>query len=245
MAEPPAKRSRRVDSSAMWERDAAETRPRDYADRSTPDDASKRKGRKRTRSPSRERGDTTRDRPARNDRNYESRDGRPKPARPRERSTSRERHGARRGGLRSCALHDADTNRDLGDDRARSRSPRRDDQRNKGHRARSPPRGARNERSRERPRAGGNRPRETNGSAKGPAPSKRATDRRDADEMEGVEEDEETQMMRMMGFGNFKTTKNTKVPGNERNYAVRKEKTTEYRQYMNRQGGFNRPLSPG
>jgi len=52
-------------------------------------------------------------------------------------------------------------------------------------------------------------------------------------------------MKKVMGFGKFKSTKNTKVPGNELNYGVRKEKKTEYRQYMNRTGGFNRPLSPG
>lgn len=53
------------------------------------------------------------------------------------------------------------------------------------------------------------------------------------------------EMERMMGFSSFSSTHNTKVPGNDKNYAVRKEKKTEYRQYMNRQGGFNRPLSPG
>lgn len=47
----------------------------------------------------------------------------------------------------------------------------------------------------------------------------------------------------MMGFGGFGTTKQKKVPGNDI-YAVRKEKKLEYRQYMNRVGGFNRPLSP-
>jgi U4/U6.U5 tri-snRNP-associated protein 3 len=51
-------------------------------------------------------------------------------------------------------------------------------------------------------------------------------------------------MQAMMGFGNFDTTKGKKVKGNNVG-AVRKEKTTEYRQYMNRVGGFNRPLSPG
>ncbi|KAB8349482.1 hypothetical protein FH972_023509 [Carpinus fangiana] len=61
-----------------------------------------------------------------------------------------------------------------------------------------------------------------------------------------VEEDEEAAlMMKVMGFSSFKTTKNTKVPGNDKNYGVRKEQKTEYRQYMNRTGGFNRPLSPG
>ncbi|TVY32070.1 U4/U6.U5 tri-snRNP-associated protein 3-like protein [Lachnellula subtilissima] len=47
----------------------------------------------------------------------------------------------------------------------------------------------------------------------------------------------------MMGFGGFGTTQNKKVAGNDIS-AVRKEKKTEYRQYMNRVGGFNRPLSP-
>ena len=58
-----------------------------------------------------------------------------------------------------------------------------------------------------------------------------------------VGEDEEAAMKRVMGFGTFRTTKNTKVPGNQI-YGVRKEKKTTYRQYMNRVGGFNRPLSP-
>lgn len=59
-----------------------------------------------------------------------------------------------------------------------------------------------------------------------------------------VDSDPEIALMRkMMGFASFKTTKNTKVPGNNV-YGVRKEKKTEYRQYMNRVGGFNRPLSP-
>ncbi|GAB7350296.1 hypothetical protein MBLNU459_g0932t2 [Dothideomycetes sp. NU459] len=53
---------------------------------------------------------------------------------------------------------------------------------------------------------------------------------------------EEAEMRRMMGFAGFKSTKNTKVPGNDKLFGVRRDKTTEYRQYMNRQGGFNRPL---
>jgi U4/U6.U5 tri-snRNP-associated protein 3 len=57
-------------------------------------------------------------------------------------------------------------------------------------------------------------------------------------------DDDTWQMKRMMGFAGFKSTKNTKVPGNDRNYAVRRDKQMEARQYMNRQGGFNRPLSP-
>ena len=68
------------------------------------------------------------------------------------------------------------------------------------------------------------------------------TKSKEAKEVE--DEDPELAMMRkMMGFAGFRSTKNTKVPGNNV-YAVRKEKKTEYRQYMNRVGGFNRPLSP-
>jgi U4/U6.U5 tri-snRNP-associated protein 3 len=59
-----------------------------------------------------------------------------------------------------------------------------------------------------------------------------------------VDEDpQDAYLRRMMGFVNFNTTQNKKVPGNQI-YGVRKEKKTEYRQYMNRVGGFNRPLSP-
>lgn len=58
------------------------------------------------------------------------------------------------------------------------------------------------------------------------------------------DEDSEAEMQRVLGFKGFRSTKNTKVPGNDKNYGVSKAKTTEYRQYMNRQGGFNRPLSP-
>lgn len=59
-----------------------------------------------------------------------------------------------------------------------------------------------------------------------------------------VDSDPETaEMRKAMGFTGFKSTKNTKVKGNNV-YGIRKEKKTEYRQYMNRVGGFNRPLSP-
>ncbi|KAF2742974.1 hypothetical protein M011DRAFT_377731, partial [Sporormia fimetaria CBS 119925] len=61
---------------------------------------------------------------------------------------------------------------------------------------------------------------------------------------EGLD-DETWEIVKVMGFGAFKTTKETKVPGNDKNYGVRKDKKMEARQYMNRQGGFNRPLSPG
>ncbi|CAK7267555.1 hypothetical protein SEPCBS119000_002613 [Sporothrix epigloea] len=58
-----------------------------------------------------------------------------------------------------------------------------------------------------------------------------------------VDDDGMDAMQAMMGFGSFASTKGTKVAGNNAG-AVRKVKRTQYRQYMNRQGGFNRPLSP-
>ncbi|KAI1814499.1 hypothetical protein GGS20DRAFT_585395 [Poronia punctata] len=69
-------------------------------------------------------------------------------------------------------------------------------------------------------------------------------DAMDEDNDLAVEDDEMSAMQAMMGFGGFGTTKGQKVPGNNSG-AVYKAKKTEYRQYMNRIGGFNRPLSPG
>lgn len=66
----------------------------------------------------------------------------------------------------------------------------------------------------------------------------------DQDEEGELEEDGEMDAMAaMMGFGGFGTTKGKKIAGNNMG-AISKEKKTEYRQYMNRNGGFNRPLSP-
>ncbi|CAN0545474.1 unnamed protein product, partial [Ectocarpus sp. 12 AP-2014] len=56
---------------------------------------------------------------------------------------------------------------------------------------------------------------------------------------------EEQQMMKLMGFAGFDTTKGKGVEDNKRGPAkgaISKHKEREYRQYMNRRGGFNRPL---
>lgn len=52
---------------------------------------------------------------------------------------------------------------------------------------------------------------------------------------------EEIEMLKTMGFCTFDTTKNRKVDGNDVGevHVILKRK---YRQYMNRKGGFNRPL---
>lgn len=58
--------------------------------------------------------------------------------------------------------------------------------------------------------------------------------------MDAVDEDEEA-MLAMMGMGSFGTTKGKKVEGNQEG-TVSIKKVRTWRQYMNRRGGFNRPL---
>lgn len=55
-----------------------------------------------------------------------------------------------------------------------------------------------------------------------------------------AEEDAEA-MAKVMGFSSFDTTKGKQVAGNKVG-AVKVVKKRRYRQYMNRKGGFNRPL---
>ncbi|KAG0001166.1 U4/U6.U5 small nuclear ribonucleoprotein, partial [Modicella reniformis] len=54
-------------------------------------------------------------------------------------------------------------------------------------------------------------------------------------------EEEEARMMVLMGFGGFDSTKGKHVAGADVSGADIK-KQRQYRQYMNRRGGFNRPL---
>lgn len=53
--------------------------------------------------------------------------------------------------------------------------------------------------------------------------------------------DEEAILMRSMGFGQFASTKNKDHLDSDA-YGVNKKSKRKYRQYMNRKGGFNRPL---
>jgi len=53
--------------------------------------------------------------------------------------------------------------------------------------------------------------------------------------------DDEIEMMKLMGFAGFDSTKNKHVSGNT-GFAVNIIHKRKYRQYMNRKGGFNRPL---
>lgn len=60
-------------------------------------------------------------------------------------------------------------------------------------------------------------------------------------DMEGKTE-EEIEMLKVMGFGAFDTSKGKKMDGSVNAYAVNVQQKRKYRQYMNRKGGFNRPL---
>lgn len=64
----------------------------------------------------------------------------------------------------------------------------------------------------------------------------------DDDDVDGDEQDD---MMQMLGFGGFGSTKGKAVQDNQSSAArgaASKNKGRKYRQYMNRKGGFNRPL---
>lgn len=162
----------------------------------------------------------------------------------------RPRDGSRRGGRR----HSPSRSRS----RSRSRSPSRHHSR---RRSRS--------RSRERSRR---RRSDSRSRSRSPSRSRRASDERprssglkaaakqqqeEEETLEDEEEDapqvtnalahltEEEQMQALMGFGGFDSTKGKAVEDNVKGAAVgalRKEKKRKYRQYMNRRGGFNRPL---
>ncbi|ODQ67967.1 hypothetical protein NADFUDRAFT_48625 [Nadsonia fulvescens var. elongata DSM 6958] len=74
-----------------------------------------------------------------------------------------------------------------------------------------------------------------------------ATDNKQGNTVEaysaGDADDADALMRQMMGFASFDSTKGKKVVGSDVG-SVRKDKVNTYRQYMNRESGFNRPLSP-
>ncbi|KAK6456907.1 uncharacterized protein RJT20DRAFT_126996 [Scheffersomyces xylosifermentans] len=85
---------------------------------------------------------------------------------------------------------------------------------------------------------------------RGRARSRDETSTKDRDNSESMGEEnisageEDDTMISLMGFSGFGTTKGKHVKATKGG-ATKKDKKTEYRQYMNRSKGFNRPLSPG
>ncbi|KAI6303462.1 hypothetical protein MCOR29_004466 [Pyricularia oryzae] len=220
------------------------------------DDRDNRSRRYRSRSRSADRGGSHRDR-RRDDRDRSrDREARDRPRRPQDDN----RGDRRRGDERNPTDRERGYNRDhppRDRDSRRSASPRR--------RSTSPVRDRRNDRETDLPtrtrggpeRSGAamsvkvgsqddegkrGRDRDDKNLGQGDKPMGQNDDD-DDDDVEVAEDDDAAAMQAMMGFGGFGTTKNTKILGNNVG-AVRKEKKTEYRQYMNRAGGFNRPLSP-
>nr|XP_054766272.1 U4/U6.U5 small nuclear ribonucleoprotein 27 kDa protein-like [Lytechinus pictus] len=63
----------------------------------------------------------------------------------------------------------------------------------------------------------------------------------DEKKLEDMTEDE-IEMMKVMGFAAFDTTKGKHVDGASNAFAANIQTKRKYRQYMNRRGGFNRPL---
>ena len=86
---------------------------------------------------------------------------------------------------------------------------------------------------------------EGEGEAAGGGAMQQEEEDEDEEEEELDEEAQMSEMQRLMGFGGFNTTKNTKVEDNHsgsgKGYASVK-KARKYRQYMNRKGGFDRNL---
>ncbi|XP_068924945.1 U4/U6.U5 small nuclear ribonucleoprotein 27 kDa protein [Petaurus breviceps papuanus] len=140
-------------------------------------------------------------------------------------------------------------------ERRRSRSTSRERERRRRERSRSRERDRRRSRSRSPHRRRSRSPRRHRSSS--PSPS-RLKERRDDEKKETketkskerqiTEEDlegkteEEIEMMKLMGFASFDTTKGKKVDGSVNAYAINVSQKRKYRQYMNRKGGFNRPL---
>ena len=244
MEEPPAKRPRHDDRDRVRKDTASPRSPLPYDDRDRARVKDTRSNGHDSRRSQRERDDHDRKRkrsrsrsrsPYKKERDHDSK--RRERSRDRDRSY-RDRDGA--GGGRSRRDRSRDNHRDPKSRRySRSRSP--PPQRNGNNtvkRERSPalpPRSvpATSAPSSTTPRTNNDRVRDVKPPTAQTQPNGDAMDT----------DDEEAAMRRIMGFGTFRSTKNTKVPGNNV-YGVRKEKKTTYRQYMNRVGGFNRPLSP-
>ncbi|XP_792162.1 U4/U6.U5 small nuclear ribonucleoprotein 27 kDa protein [Strongylocentrotus purpuratus] len=158
---------------------------------------------------------------------------------------SRSRSPKRRERRRSRSLSPRDRDRDLDKRRrfterrrshSRSRSPVRRFRRSRS-RSRSP------RRRRSRTPSPRRRRRSETPEKPGPSGGKQEAEMPEIDEkqLEDMTEDE-IEMMKVMGFAAFDTTKGKRVDGANNAFAANIQTKRKYRQYMNRRGGFNRPL---
>jgi len=148
----------------------------------------------------------------------------------RDRDRDRHRHRSR--------SRERDERKDRGDrDRDRDRGGDRDRDRDRDRRDRDRDRDRRDRRSRSRSRSRSGSPRRRRRS---PVFMAGPSGRHDESPQSDLSP-EELQIREIMGFGSFHSTKGKKVEGNNQG-AVHVIMKRKYRQYMNRKGGFNRPL---
>ncbi|KAF5391413.1 hypothetical protein D9757_001950 [Collybiopsis confluens] len=125
--------------------------------------------------------------------------------------------------------------------RADHRERHRDDRRERDSRKRDDEKDKEKDRPRETDRE---REREATKRAEPQDPGHPESNPNDNDAVDtetGPELDDEAAMMAAMGMSGFGTTKGKHVEGNQEG-ASNLKKTRTWRQYMNRRGGFNRPL---
>ncbi|XP_003383761.1 PREDICTED: U4/U6.U5 small nuclear ribonucleoprotein 27 kDa protein-like [Amphimedon queenslandica] len=165
------------------------------------------------------------------------------------RSRSPNRKGSERSSRRASPSRDRKSrrDRDRGSNRSRSPSGRRNRSRSPHNRSRSPRKyrsrspARRDYRDKERER---DKDRERDRSYRDKSPERMGTTVDDSDEDEQNLDDDGKEMLKLMGFAKFKSTKGKHVPGSCNASAANIKIEKKYRQYMNRRGGFNRPLDP-
>ncbi|KAG6305412.1 hypothetical protein E4U45_000307 [Claviceps purpurea] len=213
------RRTRRPDSRQMWDQSDRPPRRDQGRDRDRDRDHDRRRYRSRSRSRDRDRDRDRRS--SRSPSDKHARDHGTRNSRPHPRGRDRDRLPRRSA---------SPTSRSPPPTSLPTR-PRPDENHKKGRRTPSPRRGPKSSSSSGHKKPHDDGDGDSDGEVEGEG------------EGEG-EDDDQAAMQALMGFGGFGTTKGKKVRGNNAG-SVYREKKVEYRQYMNRQGGFNRPLSPG
>jgi U4/U6.U5 tri-snRNP-associated protein 3 len=112
----------------------------------------------------------------------------------------------------------------------------------RGRDSRSPEREDRRERREERRRSRSPRREDRRDDREKPREKKREEKRRDPSEEPEIDtKNEDAAMQQMLGFSNFDTSKG-KDHATSDEWMIKRRSKRKYRQYMNRRGGFNRPL---
>jgi U4/U6.U5 tri-snRNP-associated protein 3 len=164
--------------------------------------------------------------------------------RSRSRSTSRDRDKERKRDKDRDRHRDKDRDRDRKRDKDRERDRDRERKRSKDRDRSRSPRHKRDKKSRSQSKS--RSPADsylTLGNVKPKSSSDKPINIIDPNQLEGKTE-EEIEMLKIMGFTGFDSSKGKHVEGSSNAHAVSIQEKRKYRQYMNRKGGFNRPLDP-